>query len=84
MLKAEERIVQVRALQNQAGHAPPAQRRRYTDCNARILRIIDDYPNQQRMDYLRHIAYKFNTLRHRMNIQILLFVLQPRYMFMSR
>ena len=33
-------------LQNQAGHAPEPQRRRYADRNARILRIVDDYPNR--------------------------------------
>ena len=44
MLLREERIVRVRMLQNQAGHALEPQRRRYADCNARILRIVDDYP----------------------------------------
>ena len=38
--------------QNQAGHALEPQRRRYADCNARILRIVKDYPN-----YLQHIAH---------------------------
>ena len=56
-LLREERIVRVRMLQNQPGYAPDPQRRRYVDCNARILRIADDYPNRQVMDYLRHIVH---------------------------
>ena len=50
VLLREERIVRVRMLQNQAGHAPEPQRRRYAECNAHILRIVDDYPNRQIMD----------------------------------
>ena len=60
VLQKEERVARVRLLQNQGGHAPPVQRRRYADCNARILRIVDDYPNRQRLDYLRHIAYNLS------------------------
>lgn len=60
VLQKEERIVRVRILQNQGGHAPQAQRRKYSDCNARILQIVDDYPNRQGLDYLRHIAYNLN------------------------
>ena len=44
-------------LQNEGGHQPPPQRRRYVDCNQRILRIVDDFPNRQRIDYLRSIAH---------------------------
>lgn len=57
VLKTEESIIRAGILQNQGGHPPPPQRRRYVDCNARILRIVDDYPNRQRMDYLRSIAH---------------------------
>ena len=52
VLLREERIIWVRMLQNQAGHALEPQRRRYADCNARILRIVKDYPN-----YLQQIAH---------------------------
>ena len=47
VLLREERIVRVRMLQNQAEHAPEPQRRRYADCNASILRIVDDYPKKR-------------------------------------
>ena len=47
-------------LQNQAGHAPEPQRRKYADCNARLLRIVDDYPNGQVMDYLQHIVHNLS------------------------
>ena len=56
LLLREEWTVRVRMLQNQAGRAPEQQRRRYADCNARILIIVDDCPNRKVMDYLRHIA----------------------------
>ena len=59
VLLREERIVRVRMLQNQVGHASEPQRRRCADCNARILKFVDDYPNRQVMDYLRHIAHQF-------------------------
>ena len=49
-----------RMLQNQAGHAPEPQRRRYADFNARTLWIVDDYLNQHVMDYLRHIAHNLS------------------------
>ena len=60
VLLREECIVRVRMLQNQAGHAPEPQRRRYADCNARILRTVDNYPNRQVMNYLRHIAHNLS------------------------
>ena len=31
--------------------------KKYADCNQRILRIVDDFPNCQRIDYLRSIAH---------------------------
>ena len=57
VLQKEETVVRVGILQNEGGHEPPPQRRRYVDCNQRILRIVDDFPNRQRIDYLRSIAH---------------------------
>ena len=57
VLQKEETVVRVGILQNEGGHQPPPQRRRYVDCNQRILRIVDDFPNRQRIDYLRSIAH---------------------------
>ena len=42
----------MRILRNEGGHQPPPQRRRYVDCNQPILRIVDDFPNCQRIDYV--------------------------------
>ena len=57
VLQKEETVVRMGILQNEGGHEPPPQRRRYVDCNQRILRIVDDFPNCQRIDYLRSIAH---------------------------
>lgn len=57
ILKKEQSINRAEILQAQGGHPPPAQRRRYADCNARILNIVDDYPNRNRIQYLRDIAH---------------------------
>ena len=37
-----------------------AERRRYVDCNQRILRIVDDFPNRQIIDYLRSIVHNLS------------------------
>ena len=57
IMKQEEGVVRAGVLQNQGGHPSPPQRRRYTDNHARILRIVDDYANSGRIDYLRSNAY---------------------------
>ena len=57
VLQKEETVVRAGILQNEGGHEPPPQRRRYVDCNQGILRIVDDFPNRQRIDYLRSIAH---------------------------
>ena len=60
VFQKEETVVRVEILQNEVGHQPSPQRRRYVDsCNQRILRIIDDFPNCHRTDYLRNIAHNF-------------------------
>ena len=55
-LKKEEGIIRVKILQCLGGHLPPPTRRRYAECGERILRILDDYLNRQRVPYLRAIA----------------------------
>ena len=55
-MKQEEGLIRAGVLQNQGGHPPPLQRRRYADNHARILRIVDDYANWGRINYLRSIA----------------------------
>ena len=56
LLKKEQSINRTEILQAEGGHPPPAQRRRYVDCNERILTILDDYANRENMRYLRSIA----------------------------
>ena len=56
VLQKEEIVVRVEILQHEGRHQPLPQRRRYVDCNQRILKIIDDIQNRQRIDYLRSIA----------------------------
>ena len=57
LLKEEENLVRVEIVQQLVGHAPRAQRRRYRDCNQRILTIVEDNPNRDRLQYLRAIAH---------------------------
>ena len=56
-LKQEESVIRASVLQNEGGHAPSPPRRGYTDVNQRIIRIVDDYPNRERVNYLRSISY---------------------------
>ena len=60
VLKKEQNITRVEIFQAVGGHPPPAQRRRYLDCNSRILAIVDDYPNRAVIQYLRSISYNFS------------------------
>ena len=56
IMKQEEGLIRAGILQNQGGHPRPPQRRRYADNHARIFRIVDDYGNRGRVNYLRSIA----------------------------
>ena len=60
ILQNEESLKRVEIIQNLVGFQPQPQRRRYRDCNARILAIMDDYPNRKRMQYLRSIAHNLD------------------------
>ena len=59
-LQNEENMVRVSIIQQLAGHPDPQPRQRYLDCNRRIIRIVDDYPNRQRCHYLRAIAHNLS------------------------
>ena len=56
-LKREETLSRIEMLQQEGGHEPPLRRRRYIDCNNRILAIVDDYANRDRINYLRSIGH---------------------------
>ena len=45
ILKCEESMTRVSILQTLGGHPPPPVRRRYVDCNERILKIVDNFSN---------------------------------------
>ena len=59
-IKREESLTRVQILHCFGGHAPPPQRRRYVDSSARILRIVDDYPNREPIYYLQSIAHNLS------------------------
>jgi hypothetical protein len=57
VLKNSHSLNRVNILQAVNGHAAPPQQKTYKDCNARILTIVDDFPNQQVHNYIRAIAH---------------------------
>ena len=57
VLQKEENIIRISIVQHLAGHSAPPLRQRYLDSSRRILRILGDYPNRQRLQYLRAIAH---------------------------
>ena len=59
-LKREELLNRVQILRCLRGHAPPPQRQQYVDSSARILRIVDDYPNRKAIYYLQSITHNLS------------------------
>ena len=57
VLQKEENMIRISIVQHLAGHPAPPPRQRYLDSRRRILRIPDDYPNRQGLQYLRAIAH---------------------------
>ena len=51
-------MIRISIVQHLAGHPAPPPRQRYFELSRRILRILGDYPNRQRIQYLRAIAHK--------------------------
>ena len=52
----EQRLHRVSPLQVLGGHAAPPVRRQYFDANQRLIRILDNFPNLDAMQYLKSIA----------------------------
>ena len=65
VLKREEAVTSVQIAQMVAGEQAPAQRRVYRNVRQRILTIVQDYANRDRIVFLRGIAYNLGTLTYR-------------------
>lgn len=57
LLQSEQALQKVLCTQLLAGHAPEPPRKRYADCNQRIVRLVGQYQERTNMEYLRGIAY---------------------------
>ena len=62
ILQNEKNYIRVKIIQNEVGHPAEPQRRRYLDCNRRMLAIVDDFPNRETLPCLRslRITLDFN------------------------
>ena len=56
VLKNEESFIRVNILKQLGGQIDPPRRARYTDCNAYIVRIVDDHPSKELIPYLKAIV----------------------------
>ena len=57
VLQKKESMIRISIVQHLAGNPAPPTRQRYLDSSGRILRILDDFPNRQSLQYLRVIAH---------------------------
>jgi hypothetical protein len=60
ILKREQSVNNTYLDQLLGGHAPPPQRKKYRDNNTRISRIVRDFGQRDRLDYLRGIAHNIS------------------------
>ena len=63
VLQKEENMICILIVQHLARHPAPPPRQRYFDSSRRILRILDDYPNRQTLQFLRAIAHNLTFLK---------------------
>ncbi|ESN98187.1 hypothetical protein HELRODRAFT_177435 [Helobdella robusta] len=63
-LKDEQALNEGKIEQYVAGANPPPSKKVYRDTAVRIKRIVQDYDNRDRMDYLRGLAHNFNFKAH--------------------
>ena len=75
VLQKEENMFCISIIQHVVGHPAPPPRQRYLDSSYTILRILDDYPNWQGLQYLREIAH--NLLFLKLTALIILETCQP-------
>lgn len=57
ILKREQSINNTHIDQLLGGHSPPAQRKKYRDNNARIMKIVREFEERETVDFLRGIAH---------------------------
>ena len=56
-LKREDAITLTNVAQNIGGHPPLPARKHYVDHNARLVRLVNNFPNIERIQYLCSIAH---------------------------
>ena len=59
-LISEDAVHELRRSQMLVGQQAPPPRKRYADCNARLLTVVRDYSQRDGLDYLRGVAYNIS------------------------
>ena len=59
-LISEDAVHELRRSQMLVGQQAPPPRKRYADCNARLLTVVCDYSQRDGLDYLRGVAYNIS------------------------
>jgi len=60
ILKREFGLNHAKMDQLNGGHLPPPQKKKYKDCNARIVHVVRDFAHRDVLDYLKGIANNIN------------------------
>lgn len=61
VLQREQSFLNVKISQQLGGHPVEPPRKKYRDCNARIMNIVNDFVNREHLDYLRAIAHNIQV-----------------------
>jgi len=59
-LISEDAVHELRRSQLLAGQQALPPRKRYADCNARLLSVVRDYAQRDELDYLHGVAYNIS------------------------
>ena len=79
VLKKQQNITRVKIFQTVGGHPPSVQRRRYLNCNSRILAIVGGYPNRGVIQYLRRAIVLGVSPNYRISPSLFIMVLKHLY-----